>query len=241
MMSMPCRPSTANCSPTSGRRRRWSSWWHWWFPPGEWRSKPRRSSHNQSDGRSEYGGGGLDGDGHAAQVADQSGEHAVHDVANGQFGVEVHDDDRAAVAAPVTRARADWHVRVSQAVAHAEVQGHAETLVDALRLLLEDDLSGLLAEEAHTAGLALAGDDRLHGGHRARVALAVGGGDLGAAPPRVMRHGRIDGRVQEGLDQELRQLVAAEFGGADRRRRDDVGHAVVLGLGQADVEVGLER
>ena len=48
------------------------------------------------------------------------------DVADGQLGLEVHDDDRAAVAAPVTGARADGHVGVGQPVAHAEAQRHPQ-------------------------------------------------------------------------------------------------------------------
>ena len=66
------------------------------------------------------GDGGGDDVG-AAQVADEAGLHAVHHVADGELGVLVHDDDRAAVAAPVAGARAERHVgRVAQAVAHAD-------------------------------------------------------------------------------------------------------------------------
>src|SRR6202044_813629 len=77
--------------------------------------------------------------------------------------------------------RAERHLgRIAQAVAHAHALGHAEHLVDAVRLDLEDRVGALGREQAHAAGFAPSGDDRLDGGHRAGIALAVGGGDLGA-------------------------------------------------------------
>ena len=188
--------------------------------------------------------GPLDGGGDdvgAAQVADEARLHAVHDVADGELRVLVDDDDRAAVAAPVTGARAERHLgRVAQPVAHADALGHAEHLVDAVRLHLEDRVGARGREQAHAAGLAPSGDDRLDGGHRAGIALAVGGGDLGAPPPFVMRHRGVDGRVHERLEHELGDL-ALHGGDVDRRRRDDVGHAVVLARREADEEVRIER
>ena len=112
--------------------------------------------------------------------------------------------------------------------------------VDAVRLHLEDRVGALRREQAHAAGLAPAGDDRLDGGHRAGIALAVGGGDLGAPPPFVVRHGGVERRVHEGLDHELGDLPL-HGGDVDGRGRDDVGHAVVLARREADVEVGIER
>src|ERR1700731_1010228 len=59
--------------------------------------------------RSETGDGRGDDVG-AAQVADETGLHTVHHVADGELGVQVHDDDGAAVATPVTGAGAQGHV-----------------------------------------------------------------------------------------------------------------------------------
>ena len=167
--------------------------------------------------------------------------HAVHDVADDELRVLVDDDDGPAVAPPVTGARAERHLgRIAQAVAHAHALGHAEHLVDAVRLDLEDRVGALGREQAHATGFAPSGDDRLDGGHRAGIALAVGGGDLGAPPPFLVRHGGVDGRVHECLQHELGDL-ALHGGDVDGRGRDDVGHAAVLARRQADEEVGAER
>ena len=116
----------------------------------------------------------------------------------------------------------------------------AEDEVDAVGLHLEDGVGALGREQAHAAGLAPAGDDGLDGGDRARVALAVGGGDLGAAPPLVVRHRGVERRVEERLEHEVGHLTL-EVGRVDRRRRHDVGDEVVLLGGQPDEELRLER
>ena len=93
-------------------------------------------------------------------------------------------------------------------------------------------------QEAHPAGLAPAGHDRLDLGHRPGVAVAVGRRDLGPAPPGVARIGGVQRRVGHGPDDELGRLQLVEV---QRRRRDHDRHPVVLRLGQADVEVGAQR
>ena len=116
----PSARCTASCSGTCGPRRPWSSWRDCSTPPGRWRSKPRRCCPKTCARRGEPRDGGGDDVG-AAQVADEARLHAVHHVADGELRVLVDDDDRAAVAAPVTGARAERHVgRVAQAVAHAD-------------------------------------------------------------------------------------------------------------------------
>ena len=58
-------------------------------------------------------------------------------------------------------------------------------------------------EQPHAPGLAPPGDDRLHGGHRARVALAVGGRDLGPAPPGLVAMVASMGGFKKVLHEDL--------------------------------------
>src|SRR5450755_4976792 len=78
--------------------------------------------------------------------SDDAGGHLVHHVADGGAAVEVHQDDRAAPAAPVAGA-ALGHVRhrlrLGQRVADAEAQRHAEDEVGAVALLVEDEADGV--------------------------------------------------------------------------------------------------
>ncbi len=74
-------------------------------------------------------------------------------------------------------------------------------------------------------------------GHRAGVAVPVGGGDLRPAPPSVVGHGSVEGRVGEGPHRDVRRLQRPEV---DRGRGDDQRDPRVLRLGQADVEVGAQ-
>ena len=133
------------------------------------------------------GEGGVGGhqEAGAADVADGALAHHVHHVAEAHPGVEVDDGQRAAPAAPEGRARvrADRHLRAGRPNPMPWRSGTPSTR--SMPLICSSNTTSTPAcdSSAHAVGLAAARHRRVDQRHRAGVAVAAGGGDLGP-PPR---------------------------------------------------------
>ena len=83
-------------------------------------------------------------------------------------------------------------------VAASEPEDSGQHEILSVRLLLEDALDACLGEQPNALSLAAVAHDRLHRGHRAGVAVATGGGDLGATPWDGRGRGRVHLRISHG-------------------------------------------
>src|SRR5450759_5818247 len=163
--------------------------------------------------------------------------HPIHHIRHGKAGLLVHDDHRAAVAAPVTGPRAQRHDVGTQSIPHSEPDRYPEHQLLAVGLFFKDGVTCLLRQQSDPPGLPATGDDRLNGCHRSGVALPVGRRDLRPAPPGVVRHGGIQHRVAKGPQGDV---GCAQGLWVHRWRGKARCHPPVLGGRQPDMEVGTQ-
>ena len=184
----------------------------------------------------------------AARVARGAGRHLVHDVGPAHARVEVGEAERAAPAAVAERARVrpERQLAAGQHEAEPPADREPEHEVLAVALLGDGARRSSRSPSSRTPSSAPPqASARQHARHRARVAVAVGGGNLGAPPLRAV------GELADGAA-GCRSPGRAAIPGRWRRRRPPRAlaggrrhHLARRGRlrirGEPDVEVGAER
>jgi len=168
--------------------------------------------------------------------------HLVHHVGDRHPAVEIHDHDRAAPATPEAdppERNVGHRFRFRQRVADTPACRHAQHQIDAVRLLLEDQVGCFRAQEPRSVDLAAQRDCRQRPYQRARVAVSIGGPDVGAPPGCRLGHQCSFGiRCHHGEGLSHRMILGHRVQRyVQRRRWDQLGDAAVVFGSRADLNV----
>src|SRR6185369_7302454 len=117
---------------------------------------------------------------------------------------------------------------------------HAEYEIGSVALFVEHAIATGLRQNALAERAAAVGDERLNLRDRSRIAVAVPGWNLGAAPFRRAGIERIHRRIAERAGGD-RRGVARRNRCVSARWRNQIANATEMARVEADVEVGADR